>query len=53
MDNIKQNSINNDKDKDGDIVKAIKIQIDSLNNKFKIYDKVINSDSNKGINNFL
>lgn len=39
---------NSKKIKDNDLVKAINSQIEGLNNKFKIYDKVINSDSNKG-----
>jgi len=42
------NNSKNQKEKEHDLVKAINAQIDGLNNKFKIYDKVINSDSNKG-----
>ena len=34
--------------KEDDLVKAINSQIEGLNNKFKIYDKVIYSDSSKG-----
>jgi hypothetical protein len=40
---------NNSKNhKENELVNAINAQIEGLNNKFKIYDKVINSDSNKG-----